>query len=548
MKKLYLLAILFLLNFSNAQIISGTIFSKEENTPIPYVKIGVEKENIGVISDEKGNFSIDLSKANSSNKIIIEIAGYEKFSQNISDFIKLNGEKIFLKEKFKNIKVVQLVPKKLVDKNWGVNTKTKSVLYSVNPQLRKEQFLGETAIEFNAHKKSKINKINLNIAEFQSNKPVLLRYSIYSEKNGYPNQNIIEDEITVELTPDMIKDGTFTLDVNHYNIWVQGKFFIGIQFLKEFEGRILISAALFRTGFLRKFYSNWEKTTIAAPAINIDVKVNKNAKNIQQPSEIDESYISSFFPDVSKFKEEAENSSFGKNLESGNFFKLKNTQLYFEVYGEGEPVFLLHGNGGSIQDFYQQIPELLKKYKVISIDTRGQGKSIDSNTENFTYKMFAEDIKALSDHLGFQKINIVGWSDGGNTGLEFALKYPNQINKLITIGANAFPKGVDEELLNNFSSKLKVFQFEKNPETFNERRLLKLLVSEPSLTRKDLNRIQNQVLVIAGEKDVIKKEHSEWIAKEIKNSTLTIYKDATHMIPFENAEELKRDIIEFLEK
>lgn len=487
MKKLYLLAFLYSLNYTNAQIISGTIFSKEENTPIPYVKIGVAKENIGTISDEKGNFSIDLSKMNSNNKVIIESAGYEKFSQNISDFIKQDGEKIFLKEKFKNIKEVQIVPKKLVDKNWGVNTKTKSVLYSVNPQLRKEQFLGETAIEFNANKKSKINKINLNIAEFQSNKPVLLRYSIYSEKNGYPNQNIVEDEITVELTQNMIKNGTFMLDVSRYNIWVQGKFFIGIQFLNEFEGRIMISAALFRTGFLRKFYSNWEKMSIAAPAINIDVKVDKNAKNNEQITEIDESYISSVFPDVSKFNEEAKNSNFGKNLETGNFFKLKNTQLYFEVYGEGEPVFLLHGNGGSIQDFYQQIPELLKKYKVIAIDTRGQGKSIDSKTGNFTYKLFAEDIKALSDYLGFKKINIVGWSDGGNIGLEFALKYPKQINKLITIGSNAFPKGVDEKLLNNFDLKLKVLQFENKPETINERRLLKLLVNEPNFNTKDLN-------------------------------------------------------------
>ncbi|MFP8893290.1 MULTISPECIES: carboxypeptidase-like regulatory domain-containing protein [Chryseobacterium] len=263
----------------HAQVVSGTIVSKNENQPIPYVKIGIEKKSTGTISDEKGKFSIDLSNTDPLQKIKIEVPGYDLYQETIQDFKKYDQQKIFLTEKTKNIKEITIKPKKLVDKNWGVNTKTKSVIYSVNPEFDKKSFLGETALEFNAKKRSKLKNINLNIASYVSTEPVLMRYSIYSEKNGFPDKNILEEEITVKLTEDMIKDGTYTLDVSDRNIWLQGKFFIGIQFLKDFDGRIKISAALFRTGFIREFYGDWQKMTIAAPAINIDVKMDKNGSN-----------------------------------------------------------------------------------------------------------------------------------------------------------------------------------------------------------------------------------------------------------------------------
>lgn len=548
MKNLNTLFLILFTFYCNAQIVSGTVFSKEDRKPIPYVKIGVEKEKIGVISDEKGCFSIDLSGIDVAHKVKIEVPGYENYSVSVQEFSKQNSQKIFLNEKIKNIQEVKLVSKKLVDKNWGVNTKTKHVMYSVNPQFRKEDFLGETALEFNASKKSKIKNINLNIASYTSDKPVLMRYSIYTEKNGFPDKNILEEEITVELTEAMIKDGTFTLDVNHYNIWVQGKFFIGIQFLKEFEGKINISAALFRTGFLRKFYGDWEKVTLAAPAINIDVKVDKNGKNIKDEASASEENLAGLIPDISKYKMEADNSIYGKNTSVGKFLKLKNTDLYYEIYGEGEPLILLHGNSGSIKEFYQQIPTLSQQYKVIAIDTRGQGKSTDTSKSDFTYKIFADDVKALVDELGLKKVNIVGWSDGGNTGLEFALKYPDHLNKLVTIGANTFPEGVDERLFNNMKAQLQVLQAENNPERLNEMRLVKIMLKEPNISNGSLHKIQNPVLVIAGENDVIKKEHTEMMAKQIPNAELKIYKNATHFIPFENPEELNKDILEFLKK
>lgn len=551
MKKLNALFLFLMAYGLHAQVISGSIISKNENQPVPYVKIGVEKETIGTISDNKGSFSIDLSGMDPLHKVRIEVPGYEAYSETVQDFKKQNPKKILLQEKSKSIKEVVIKAKKLVDKNWGVNTKTKSVLYFVNPAGNKENFLGETALEFNAKKRSKIRNINLNIARYISTEPVLMRYSIYSEKNGFPDKNILEEEITVQLTEDMIKDGTYTLDVNDYGIWVKGKFFVGIQFLKEFNGSIKISAALFRTGFIREFYGDWKKMTIAAPAINIDVKMDKSGKDTKDDDggyadDVDAS--ERWLADNSKNIQEADQSIYGKNESAGKYLKLKDTDLYYEVYGDGEPLVLLHGNSGSIKDYYQQIPVLSKQYKVIVMDTRGQGKSKDASKKDFTYKLFADDVKALADDLKLDKINIVGWSDGGNTGLEFALKYPERLNKLVTIGANAFPEGVEEKLIERFTNQMTQLNQLAPAETFNERRLLKIMLTEPNINKNDLNKIKSPVLVIAGDRDVIKADHTEFISKQIPNGEKKIYKDTTHMVPYERPDELNADILSFLGK
>ncbi len=227
MEKLNILSFILTVSVFNAQVISGTIISKNENQPVPYVKIGIEKRTTGTISDDKGNFSIDLTGLDPDQKVKIEVPGYELYEEAVREFKKHDQQKVVLNEKTKTIKEIAIKPKKLVDKNWGVTTKTKSILYFVNPVGDKAGFLGETALEFNAKKRSKIKNINLNIARYVSTEPVLMRYSIYSEKDGYPDKNILDEEITVQLTEDMIKDGTFTLDVNDHNIWVKGKFFCG---------------------------------------------------------------------------------------------------------------------------------------------------------------------------------------------------------------------------------------------------------------------------------------------------------------------------------
>lgn len=235
---------------------------------------------------------------------------------------------------------------------------------------------------------------------------------------------------------------------------------------------------------------------------------------------------------------------FGKNKKVGKTLHLKDADIYYEVYGKGKPLFLLHGNGGSIDAFTKEIPELSKHFQVIAMDTRAQGKSTDTSKEPLTYIKFADDVKALADELKLKKINILGWSDGGNTAIEFAIKYPKSVNKIMTSGANVFPNGVGESEVENMKKDALKMKANNRPE--RDIRLLQLMIDEPKITKQQLNNIKAKVFILAGENDLILRSHTEYIAKEIPNSKLKIYKGASHGVPIERAEELSKDVIEFM--
>ncbi|RYE23164.1 MAG: alpha/beta hydrolase [Sphingobacteriaceae bacterium] len=234
------------------------------------------------------------------------------------------------------------------------------------------------------------------------------------------------------------------------------------------------------------------------------------------------------------------------NNKEGKYIHLADADLYYETYGSGQPLLLLHGNSASISSFYAQIPELAKHYRVIALDTRGQGKSTDASTVPLSYDKFAQDAKQLLDSLHIDKASIVGWSDGGNTGLILAAKYPSYVNKLVTMGAVTSPAGVDPALMNRFKESLKKTNQTSGHELSISTRLLTLLVDEPHITTTELENIQAPVLVIAGEKDVVKFEQTKLIAGHIKNSKLLIIKEATHYAPQEKPEQFNRLVLEFL--
>src|SRR4029453_13945496 len=100
------------------------------------------------------------------------------------------------------------------------------------------------------------------------------------------------------------------------------------------------------------------------------------------------------------------------NSAAGHTFNHDGVKLYYEVYGSGEPLLLVHGNGGSIAAFGAQIADFRKRYKVIAMDSRDQGKSSDS-PDKLTYEKMADDLAALIDHLPLGPVNVLGWSDGG---------------------------------------------------------------------------------------------------------------------------------------
>jgi pimeloyl-ACP methyl ester carboxylesterase len=238
--------------------------------------------------------------------------------------------------------------------------------------------------------------------------------------------------------------------------------------------------------------------------------------------------------------------TYGSNDSTGRYASVNGIKLYYETYGEGEPLLLLHGNSESINSFRQQIPELAKKYRVIAVDTRGQGKSSEDG-KTYTYDLFAEDMNALLDTLQLDSVHVLGWSDGGNTGLMMAMRYPRKVKKLVTMGANVFidKSVVAKWVFKELDKQLKELANDSTIWGRNRVRLITLLLTEPRHHFEELKNIHCPVLVMAGEKDVIKEPHTQAIAAAIASSTLLIARKETHYYPTENAKAFNAAVLDF---
>ena len=181
--------------------------------------------------------------------------------------------------------------------------------------------------------------------------------------------------------------------------------------------------------------------------------------------------------------------------------------------GFGDYLILLHGNGEDSSYFENQIGPFSKYFHVIALDTRGHGKSPRGEGE-FSLNRFAEDLFLFMREKGIEKANILGFSDGANIAILFALSHPDMVQKLVLNGGNIFPMGLKPKVLNEIISdwnKAKKSSFLKR-----EEELLALMVKEPNLSWDDLKSIGAESLVIAGTDDVIRRKHSKKIAESLK--------------------------------
>jgi len=245
--------------------------------------------------------------------------------------------------------------------------------------------------------------------------------------------------------------------------------------------------------------------------------------------------------DIKKIKEQAQkdmsdstNFPYGNNKKAGKYYNVRGFKMYAEVYGEGQPLLIIHGNGGSINNFIYQIPYFSKKYKVIIADSRAQGNSID-NGDSLTYEMMADDYAALLDIMKIDSANVIGWSDGGINGLLLSIRHPEKVKNLAITGANlvpdttAVPKEVWDMVMPTYTMLKK--KATRNEEENGVYKLFRLLVEQPHIPLNDLQKIKCPTLVIGGDHDVIKIEHTLLIEKNIPKSYLWILPASGHSTP-----------------
>lgn len=242
----------------------------------------------------------------------------------------------------------------------------------------------------------------------------------------------------------------------------------------------------------------------------------------------------------------AEIVSLGNNEEAGNYMGVNGVKLYYEIYGEGEPLLLLHGNNSAMGSFSDQFDALAEKYQIIGLDSRGQGKS-SANDTKITYELMADDVNTFIEKLGLKKVNILGWSDGGNIAVILAMEHPDKVNKMAIMGTVLYndATSVTSETNKIIRKQVKEMEARGVAETDMDYRLKMLLLNEPHINPDSLQKVQAPTLVMAGEHDVIKEKHTELIAEKIPNSKLVIFKGAGHEAPNEIPELFNKTILDF---
>lgn len=243
-------------------------------------------------------------------------------------------------------------------------------------------------------------------------------------------------------------------------------------------------------------------------------------------------------------------SIYGRNKIAGHYIKTRGFSMYYETYGNGEPLLMIHGNGGSINNFMYQIPYFSQQYKVIVADSRAQGKSVD-NSDSLSYEMMADDFNTLLDSLGLFSCYVIGWSDGGINGLLLAIRHPDKVKKLAVTGANLWP---DTTAVNSFAynwaMNYNVALREKTETTKvkNEKKLYHLLSYEPHITLRQLHTIKCPTLVIGGDHDIILPQHTMLIAQNISKSYLWILPNSGHSTPVYYKDQFNKIVYDFFKR
>jgi len=243
--------------------------------------------------------------------------------------------------------------------------------------------------------------------------------------------------------------------------------------------------------------------------------------------------------------------SYGNNSRAGKYYSIRGIKIYCEIYGIGKPLLMIHGNGGSIASFQNNILYFSKKYKVIVADSRSQGKSKDLS-DSLSFEMMADDEAALLDALHIDSAYVLGWSDGGIIALLLAMRHPEKVTKLASPGANLWPDSTaiipsvwKEDKLNYDASK------DKNLTTIQEKNDWKLFLLDwfqPNISLNDLHSITCPSLIIGGDHDLIKIEHTVLIYQNIPQAYLWIVPNSGHATLIEHKDEFNKIVDDFFTK
>ena len=249
--------------------------------------------------------------------------------------------------------------------------------------------------------------------------------------------------------------------------------------------------------------------------------------------------------------------AYGSNLENGKYATIDGLKIYYETYGQGTPLLLLHGGLGSIANFKYNIEGLASENLVIAIDSPGHGRS--SHTDSLSYPLLADYVSKFIDFMKLDSLNVMGWSDGGVIGLILATNRPDKVKKLIAISANSRLDGMSSETAEWIKNNM--IGYMKNEKEFLETyeslspqphqldsflmNSRKMWLTDIYISPNQLSAIEIPTMLLQGDRDLIQIEHVTHIYKSLTNSQLCILPNTTHFVIQEKPDIVNQIALDF---
>lgn len=243
------------------------------------------------------------------------------------------------------------------------------------------------------------------------------------------------------------------------------------------------------------------------------------------------------------------------------YLPIRGSKIFYQTSGEGEPLLLLHGGFGTVEDFSSQIPELARHFRVVAFERPGHGHTAD-NSEPFSFVTMAEYTVGFIEALGLGATNLVGWSDGAIIALLVSISRPDLVKRLVCVSGSFNTSSVpaqDQEWIKwatpesfrkNLAKLVKRYD-EATPDgpahfpvVFEKTR--KMWLTEPDIRREELTKISAPTLVMVADRDAITPEHTLELFRSIKGAQLCIIPGTTHFLLSEKPHVTNRAILEFL--
>lgn len=541
-------------------VLDGVVLDQASGSPVPFATLGILGRPFGTAADEHGTFHCVLPVAElaDSTQLLLASLGYEVKRVPIAAF-KAGRQTIQLRPMSVRLPEVTVRAGKVNTKVFG---RTSSSTFMVarmytEPSLFSDELAREQGTVLPIDDDCLLREAAFYVA-FNRFKSVKLRLQLYSVRHGLPSQALLHENILVDVTQPR---GWVKLDLRPYHIALQGMSQVAatLQWVKseasEGSSKAFAIAAVPMPGhsilFRDKSQDQWRQVSPGRLSLYLTADSYQTGKANRSTAPVveDPSNNVSFNRFLTKgFVYPASSHHYGDSLAAGRYVSVAGARIYCEEYGQGEPLLLLHGDGQSIKDFSQQIDALAQHFRVIAVDTRSQGKSIDSTTKPLSYALFAADMQQLLDSLHVPRARVLGWSDGGNTALEMAIRYPARLQSIAVMGANLFPAGIDPDVLLMLRKQVQLFEHEPQPTVADreQMRLHRMMLQEPRMSFEALHHVAMPVLVMAGERDLVLDVHTRALAASLPQGKLLIFAGATHNAPMEIPKLFNQQVIDFL--